>query len=92
MARRSQLQDWESMGEFQLHREVQGVTVRSALVRHDKLWHMEAAGLTMGAIEAYGVGEWDYCDKCNRAVPKSEGVMERIDGQSILFFCYRCAK
>ena len=80
------------MGELQLHREVKGITVRSTLVRHDKLWHMEATGLAMGYVEIIKAGDWDYCDKCTKAVPKSEGVMERIDGQSILFFCYQCAK
>jgi hypothetical protein len=53
---------------------------------------MEAAGVAMGEMQIFQAGDWDYCDKCNRAIPKSEGVMERIDGQSILFFCYRCAK
>jgi hypothetical protein len=53
---------------------------------------MEAAGVIVGAIQAFGRDEWDYCDNCTKATPKSEGVMERIDGQSILFFCYKCAK
>ena len=80
------------MGELQLHREVKSYAVRSALVRHDKLWPMEAAGVMMGEMQIFKAGEWDYCDSCTKAIPKSEGVMERIDGQSILFMCYRCAK
>lgn len=66
--------------------------MRSAVVRHDKLWHMEATGVIMGEMQIFKAGEWDYCDSCTKAIPKSEGVMERIDGQSILFFCYKCAK
>jgi len=46
----------------------------------------------MGYVESFKAGEWDYCDGCQKAIPKSEGIMERIDDQSILFFCYVCAK
>jgi hypothetical protein len=46
----------------------------------------------MGAIQAFGIGEWDYCDSCSKPTPKIEGVMERIDQQDILFFCRECAK
>ena len=46
----------------------------------------------MGYVEAFGIGEWTECDKCDKPTPKRDGVYEEIDCIKILFFCRECAK
>ena len=44
----------------------------------------------MGYVEAFAPGTWDYCDKCEKPKPLTEGTYTFVDGWAISWTCKDC--
>ena len=44
----------------------------------------------MGYIEAFARGTWEYCDKCEKPKPLTEGNYTFVDGLAVSWTCQDC--